>query len=185
MWICPQKKRPRPSRQNRAEVRQKRQRFRTWMTRVDPKQLVFVDESGANTKMGRTHAWRLRGQHRVDSLPINWGKNLPMIGAIRLCGLVLLRTNFASANGKRFVQWFRTLVRKHHPGDIVVMDNAKAHHDTRVRQILLKHQVTLIDQLPYSPDFTPIEPFGTSLLPNASVGSNMRGIKFHSTDQWD
>jgi len=37
------------------------------------------------------------------------------------------------------------------------MDNAKAQHDTRVRQILQEHQVTSIDQLPYSPDFTPIE----------------------------
>ena len=68
-----------------------------------------------------------------------------MIGAIRLCGPVLLRIKFASANGKRFVQWIRTLVCKHHPGDIAVMDNAKAQHDTRVRKILQEHQLTLID----------------------------------------
>ena len=81
-----------------------------------------------------------------------------MIGAVCLSGPVLLRTRFASANGTRFLQWIRTLVRKLHPGDIVVMDHAKAHHDRRVRQVLKDHHVGLVYQPPYSPDFNPIEP---------------------------
>ena len=88
----------------------------------------------------------------------NWEKNLTMVGAVRLSGPVLLRTRFASANGTRFVQWIRTLLRKLHPGNIVVMDDAKALHDTRVHQILKGHYVGLVYQPPYSPAFNPIEP---------------------------
>jgi hypothetical protein len=44
---------------------------------------VFVDESGANLAMGRSHAWVKRGEVVVDPWPMNWGDNLTMIGAIR------------------------------------------------------------------------------------------------------
>jgi len=88
----------------------------------------------------------------------NWGKNLTMIGTIQLSGPVLLRTRFTSANATRFVQWIRISVRKLHPGYIVVMDHAKAHHDRRVRQILKGYHAGLVYQSPYSPDFNPIEP---------------------------
>ena len=88
----------------------------------------------------------------------NWGKNLTMIGVVRLSGPVLLRTRFASANGTRFVHWTLTLVRKLHPGDIVAMDHAKVHHDRRVHQILKGHHVGLVYQAPYSSDSNPIEP---------------------------
>lgn len=128
------------------------------MRRVDPRRLVFIDESGANTKMGRSHAWAIKGQERIEPRPINWGTNLTMIGAIRMTGPVLLRTMFATANGDRFVDWIRTLVRRLHPGDIVVMDNARAHHDPRVHLLIEGMRANLVYLPPYSPDFNPIEP---------------------------
>ena len=97
------------------------------MRRVDPEKLVFVDESGANTKMGGSHAWSIKGQERIEPKPICWGKNLTMIGAIRLSGPVLLRMMFNTTNGERFIEWTQSLVRKLRPGDIVVMDNHRAH----------------------------------------------------------
>jgi transposase len=40
---------------------------------------------------------------------------------------------FDTANAARFVRWVRTkLLPKLRRGDVVVMDNAKAHHDSRV-----------------------------------------------------
>ena len=50
------KKRPRPAEQDRPEVQAKREAFRQWAAQVDPARLVFVDESGANLAMGRSHA---------------------------------------------------------------------------------------------------------------------------------
>ena len=54
------------------------------MGRVEIRRLVFLDESGANLAMGRSHAWVLRGRELVEPRPRNWGDNLTLVGAIRV-----------------------------------------------------------------------------------------------------
>jgi transposase len=118
-----------------------------------------MDESGMNTSMGRSHAWVKRGTEFIDRVPMNWGKNLTLYGAIRRSGWVVLNSAFASANGDRFVAWLSTrLLPKLKSGDILVMDNLKAHHDPRVRPLCRRHGVRLVYLPPYSPDYNPIEP---------------------------
>jgi hypothetical protein len=41
--------------------------------------VVFLDESGANLAMGRSHAWVLRGRELVEPRPRNWGDNLTLV----------------------------------------------------------------------------------------------------------
>src|SRR5829696_6364281 len=53
-WVRLQKKRRRPAEQDRAPVQAERHAFRQWIAGVDPRRLVFVDESGANLAMGRS-----------------------------------------------------------------------------------------------------------------------------------
>lgn len=77
------------------------------MTRVDPRRLVFVDESGANLAMGRSHAWVYRGDELVEPRPMNWGNNLTMIGAIRRDRWLTLSTAWKAVNAERFVAWVR------------------------------------------------------------------------------
>jgi transposase len=90
---------------------------------------------------------------------MNWGTNLTMIGAIRLRGLVTMGTMFKTMNGDRFVGWVsRRLVPNLYRGDVVVMDNARAHHDPRVRPIIERCGARLLYLPPYSPDLNPIEP---------------------------
>lgn len=124
-----------------------------------PERLVFLDESGLNLSMSRSHAWVRRGREYIERVPMNWGKNLTLLGAIRLSGWVVLSTMFATANANRFVHWLKTaLLPKLKPGDVLVMDNLPAHHDPRVRPACRAHRVRLIYLPPYSPDFNPIEP---------------------------
>lgn len=118
-----------------------------------------MDESGLNLTMSRSHAWVKRGQEHIDRVPMNRGKNLTLLGAIRARGWVLLSTMFATTNAERFVAWVRTkLLRKLEPGDVLVMDNLSAHHDPRVETLCTAHGVRLLYQPPYSPDLNPIEP---------------------------
>lgn len=120
---------------------------------------MFIDESGANIKMTRSHVWVRKGKEHVESIPTNWGKNLTMIGAIRLSGWITMGTMTEAANGERFISWLKKcLLPKLRKGDIVVMDNVRAHYHPMVRK-LLKRVGAKIEYLPpYSPDLNPIEP---------------------------
>jgi transposase len=107
--------------------------------------------------MGRSHAWVKRGTEFIERVPMNWGKNLTLYGAIRRSGWVALNTAFQAANADRFVAWLTTLLRKLRSGDVLVMDNLKAHHDPRVRPLCERQGVKLVYLPPYSPDYNPIE----------------------------
>jgi transposase len=109
--------------------------------------------------MARSHVWVKRGTEYVERTPMNWGTNLTLLGAIRLTGWVLLSSMFKTANAARFVAWLqRKLLPKLRRGDVLVMDNLKAHHDPRVRALCDAFGVMLIYLPPYSPDLNPIEP---------------------------
>jgi transposase len=111
-----------------------------------------------NLAMSRSHAWVKRGEELIDRLPINWGKNLTLLGAIRWSGWVVLSTMFATATSDRFVAWLdKQLLPRLRRGDVVVMDNLSAHHDPRVGPLCRKHGVRVLYQPPYSPDLNPIE----------------------------
>lgn len=121
---------------------------------------MFLDESGLNLAMSRSHAWVKRGTEFVDHIPANWGrKTLTLLGAIRLSGWVVLTTMFATTNSERFVAWLVTrLLPKLQRGDVLVMDNLNAHKDPRVALACRAVGVRVIYLPPYSPDFNPIEP---------------------------
>jgi transposase len=143
----------------RPDVQEKRRNFLSRVRRIPTDKLVFIDESGMNLAMSRTHAWVKRGCEFVDRVPMNWGKNLTVLGAIRLAGWVALTTMFATANKDRFVRWVkRILLPKLRQGDVLVMDNLPAHHDPRVAAACARRGVRLLYQPPYSPDLNPIEP---------------------------
>jgi transposase len=118
---------------------------------------VFIDESGLHLAMARSHVWVKKGTEYIERTPMNWGKNLTLLGAIRLSGWVLLSSIYQTANGDRFVAWLKKLLSKLRPGDVLVMDNLKAHHDARVLPLCRAAGVSLIYLPPYSPDFNPIE----------------------------
>jgi len=108
--------------------------------------------------MGRSHAWVLRGNEYIEPRPMNWGTNLTMIGAIRLDRWLTMGTLWGATNKDNFTDWVRRcLVPKLRCGDIVVMDNLKAHKDPRVADLIEAHGASVKYLPPYSPDLNPIE----------------------------
>jgi transposase len=126
--------------------------------RIPSDRLVFLDESGLNLAMSRSHAWVKRGTEFIDRVPMNWGKNLNLLGAIRREGWVVLTTTYERVTKDYFVSWVRTtLLPKLRVGDVLVMDNLAAHHDRRVVEVCAARGVDVLYLPPYSPDFNPIE----------------------------
>lgn len=89
---------------------------------------------------------------------MNWGKNLTLLGAIRLKGWVQMSAQFATANGQRFMQWLaRRLLPRLEKGDVLVMDNLRAHHHPGVAPACAERGIRVLYLPPYSPDLNPIE----------------------------
>ena len=141
-----------------------RRAFQRWVRHIDPRRLVFLDESGAHLAMGRSHAWLPRGTVLVEPRPMNWGDNLTLIGAIRVDRWLNLNTYWGAMNTARFVEWIHDrLVPRLRRGDVVVLDNLPAHKARAVRALVEAAGATLRFLPPYSHDFNPIEP-GWSLI---------------------
>ena len=53
----------------------------------DPERLIFIDESGASTKMARRRGRALRGERCRAALPHGHWKTTTFVGALRLRGM--------------------------------------------------------------------------------------------------
>ena len=81
-----------------------------------------------------------------------------MLSTIRVDGETV-PTFFAGAvNGEKFKAYLQELLApKLRPGDIVVMDNLRAHKVEGVKEIIETAGATVLYLPPYSPDLNPIE----------------------------
>jgi hypothetical protein len=57
---------------DRPDVQTKRRSFRRKVRRIEPKRLVFVDETGVTTAMTSAYGWAPRGQRVTGSAPASW-----------------------------------------------------------------------------------------------------------------
>jgi hypothetical protein len=68
----------------RPAVQAQRRRFLRRIRAIAVDHLVFLDESGVHAAMSRSHTWVKRGTEYIDRVPMNRGKMLTLLGAIRL-----------------------------------------------------------------------------------------------------
>lgn len=125
---------------------------------VSPRQLVFVDESGANTKMTRLYGRCRLGQRLVGSQPQGHYQTSTLVAAVRLRGPCAPWLFEGALDGEMFLAWVRQgLAPQLHPGDGVIMDNLATHKVAGVREAIEGTGARLLYLPPYSPDFNPME----------------------------
>jgi putative transposase len=140
------------------EHRKRRREFCAFVTALNARRLVFIDESFCKTGMRREYAWSPRGQRVRGSRPMAAWRTLALVGAIRLGRRPLLMTHRGSVNGRVFLRFVRRrLVPWIRPGDIVVMDNLNSHKMSAVRGAIEAAGATPIYLPTYSPELNPIE----------------------------
>ena len=120
--------------------------------------MIFIDETGASTKMARLYGRAPRGQRLRAALPHGHWKTTTFVGALRLGGLTAPMVLDGPMTGAWFLSYVEqvlapTLVC----GDVVVMDNLPAHKGVAVREVIEAAGARLLFLPPYSPDFNPIE----------------------------
>lgn len=119
---------------------------------------MFLDETGATTKMARRHGRARRGERLRASVPHGHWKTTTFIGGLRLSGM----TAPMVLDGPMTAAWFlayveQVLVPTLAPGDIVILDNLAAHKSAAARDAIEATGARMLFLPPYSPDLNPIE----------------------------
>ena len=129
--------------------------------RIDPARLVFLDESGFDTRLVRTHARAPRGQRAHGAAPGGHWRRLTLIGALGLDGLCAAMTVAAATGTAVFLAFVEQVLipalLRERPDAVVVMDNLAAHKAACVRAALDKAGISYRYLPAYSPDMNPIE----------------------------
>ena len=132
--------------------------FRERLRGVDPRRLVFVDESSTNVALTPRYARAPRGKRARGKAPRNWGKNVTLISSISLEGMGASMSIEGSSDTESFGLYVREILTPRlEAGQIVLMDNLSVHRSGWVRE-LIEHRGCQLWLLPsYSPDTNPIE----------------------------
>lgn len=126
-----------------------------------PKELlVYVDESGIDDFLIKTHGWAVKGQKIWGEIS---GKHFDRESFVAgKCGQSILAPLCfkGTCNTELFTMWVKDfLVKELKPGQVVIMDNASFHKSPRIRTLIEAAGCSLIYLPPYSPDLNPIEHF--------------------------
>ena len=149
----------RAAEQGRPDVAERRAAWRLWQLGVDPRRLVFIDETWATTKMARLYGRAPRGERVVGVVPHGHWRTTTLVAALGLGGVRCSMLLDGAVNRLAFEAFVgQVLVPALSPGDVVVMDNLSSHKGPRVRELVEAAGATVVYLPPYSPDLNPIEP---------------------------
>ena len=158
-----------------------KEKRRVWGERVpglDPKKLVFLDETGANTKMTRRYGRAPRGERVVGRVPHGHWKTTTFVAALRADGRTAPMVTDGAMNGDLFVAYAeQVLVPTLRAGDIVVMDNLSSHKRVAAVRAIEGAGCSVVYLPPYSPDLNPIE------LAFAKVKARLRAAELRTIDK--
>jgi transposase len=139
-------------------VAARRKTWRATQPDLDPERLVFIDETGASTKMARLYGRSPRGQRCIAAIPHGHWKTITFVGGLTLGGMIAPMMLDGAMDGAAFVAWIEQMLAPTlTPGNIVIMDNLPAHKPPAVRLAIEAQGARLRFLPPYSPDLNPIE----------------------------
>jgi len=153
-----QKKTAHADEQNRPDVVRRREVWFENQPDLEPERLVFIDETGADTKMTRRRGRSQRGERCRASVPHGHWKMTTFTAGLRLNGMTAPLVLDGPMDGECFLAYVEQILAPTlRPGDVVVMDNLPAHRVNGVRGAIERAGAKLRFLPPYSPDFNPIE----------------------------
>ncbi len=125
---------------------------------IEVDDLVFLDESGF--KLGQTPEFaRAEGGARaISAEPKNMGKNITLIAAMSVVGVIAAMYCTCTLNGEGFLTFIESfLLPALTAGQILIMDNVSFHKMSSAIELIKKAGVRVVFLPPYSPELNPIE----------------------------
>ena len=139
-------------------MRRKRAEWVAGQPELAPAELVFLDETWAETNMARTRGYAPKGGRLAAAVPHGHWHTTTFVGALTVRGFVAPLVLDGAISG----EWFRAYVERVRvpelrPGDVVVPDDLGSHTVAGVREAVERAGCRLLFLPPDSPDPNPIE----------------------------
>ncbi len=147
-----------PAEQDRPDIARKRQRWKAHQGLIDPRRLVFIDETWIKTNMAPLRGWGPKGERLPAKVPHGHWKTLTFIAALRHDRVDAPCVIDGPINGEIFTAYVEQILAPTlSPGDIVILDNLGSHKGKAARAAVRARGAHLLFLPPYSPDLNPIE----------------------------
>ena len=119
---------------------------------IDPKRLVFIDETWTKTNMEPLRGWAPRGERLVAKVPHGHWKTMTFVASLRYDRIEAPWLIDGPINGERFHAYVEQfLVPTLKPGDVVILDNLGSHKGKVVRRATRNVGARLVFLPKYSP----------------------------------
>src|SRR5260370_27275646 len=139
------------SEQTRPDVAEARERWKAEQSSLDPRRLVFVDETGTNTKMVKAYGRCPTHQRLVGRQPFGHWKTTTFTAGLRCDGITAPFVLDGPMNRDAFEVYVdKVLAPTLSEGDMVVIDNLPAHKSETARRLIEARGASLIFLPPYS-----------------------------------
>src|SRR5215471_10394169 len=143
--------------QDRPDVATAREALRKEQKTLDPKRLVFIDET-ATTKMTRLYGRAPQGKRLVDKVPHGHWKTTTFICALRYDGVTAPFMLDGPMDGPHFLAYVEQILAPTlKEGQIVFLDNVSTHKVDGVEEAIAARGACAVFLPAYSPDLNPIE----------------------------
>ena len=125
---------------------------------AQPHRLIFLDETGTNTRMAREYGRSLRGERLKGSAPFRRRGNQTLIAGLSYDGIVAPWVISGAMDRDAFDTYIeKVLIPELEPGSVVILDNLATHKSDHAAQMLKAHGCWFLFLPAYSPDLNPIE----------------------------
>jgi transposase len=138
---------------------EKRNEYAEAIKDIDPKSLIYIDESGIEMTIGKDKGWSKKGY------PLHCKKKVVSIISGLVANKAIAPMVFnGSCDTELFNKWVEHfLIKELKSGQVVVMDNAAFHKSGKTKELIESVGCKLIFLPPYSPDLNPIEKFWVNM----------------------
>jgi transposase len=124
----------------------------------DVRRLVFIDETGLNTKMARYHGRCPLGQRCLGAIPHGHWQSSTFIAALRHESVEAPFLVEGPVDAEVFTAYLQhVLCPQLREGDTLILDNLSTHKIQNVNKLLSVQGAGVRYLPPYSPDLNPIE----------------------------
>lgn len=146
---------------DKSEVRRARQFWineRLPFMREQLERLVFLDETGTNTKLTRTRGRCLNGARLFGKAPFGYRSNQTLIAGMNSTGIVAPWVIPGPLDREAFDTYVESVLAPSlDPGTVVILDNLRVHKSEKAAKTLKERGCWFLYLPPYSPDLNPIE----------------------------